>query len=577
MASKFDVFKYVYDNTDDKDSVINEFPEDIREEMRKSLDAGDEGLFVQLLTPTALSENGPVATEDTATASASLENVSVPDGDITEVARGNLLAVQEMNDDVHKATLEEVQALPEEIQEGVEIWRDASEDMSKLIILGINNALKGFDFSEDQILCTGATIAKDLQDSGYGKSSLNRATDSLESQIRETALEKLCAVIEEMNSLKSSAEDLVDYISEKDNLGLTPTQREQLVQIILDNGIFTDDSNNHDIRKDILDVVNTSGDYSIGNPIRKLEILNDFVGYEFSMEDFSDFTNDILSITGDFNEARNAVEEATNYISTDCSKGFLDMDDLVKQNAKLSTKLKKAKSRNNLFSTALKLHVMNRAVKKLDKLASKYYLEPTMKKAEYERDIKVAEQTPPAPLVSYATPKPLAMDSSEEVDSVDKTILMEDEALTALVAKYQMLPTLEAKNAMVQDALEHGIPQEYINAMIQRSKGEFSEDEGTESAESTESTPTEQDEMNAQQVLDAIESLGSDEIAQEGEVANPVDSLDGTLPAGVIYGDGGTQVEMIQDAPEAPCEDSDCFVNDPEVVVDDAEQFEQIV
>ena len=70
MAKKYDLFKYVYDNTEDKEGILNEFPETIREDMKKCLETGDEGLFEQLMTPTALSEEGPAATAEIAPAPA---------------------------------------------------------------------------------------------------------------------------------------------------------------------------------------------------------------------------------------------------------------------------------------------------------------------------------------------------------------------------------------------------------------------------------------------------------------------------------------------------------------------------
>ena len=739
MANKFDVFKYVYDNTEDKDSVINEFPEEIREDMRKSLETGDEGLFVQLLTPTALSENGPAEVDNTAPAPASVETASIPEGDVTDIAQANMEVVQEMNDDIHEATPEEVQALPEEIQEGVEIWRDASEDMSRTIMLATYNHLKnmGADFSEEQVLCTGATIAKDLQESGYGKTSLNRATENLDSIANAQALEKLYAVKDEMESLKCSAEDLVDYISEKDNIGLTPSQRDQLVQIILDNGIFTNESENHDVRKDVLDVINTSGDYSIGNPTRKLAILNDFMGYEFSMENCDPCTVGILSsfgnfdaslndvksaigkLEGDFATAKNAYHHAygtswgpemdsritsktlndtfklnaineearankltdaraTDQIMKSESKyqnayrpvGFFEnnytetkigpvrfghgkkgmgqavvgqISDYLDNRSDRMTKLGIAQAKADAKVKMAQADAMARAAKYSDQTGRDVVglayaqnggypaprgfsaesvdcagtkdegglLENTMKGLDnFGKSAKEGLKSsgagfgavlPTVGLVGAgayllnksnqkaALQRAMMMNnpqmmygqmSENENDATEDQILMEDEALDALIAKYNMLPTLEAKNAMIQDALEHGIPQEYINAMIQRSSGEFSEDEGIESAEgaeNTESIPSEQDEMVAQQVLDTIESLGSDEIAQNGEVTAPIDPLDGTLPAGVIEGEGGTQAEMIQNIPEEAVSEGGVFADAPVISEEEDSQFESTI
>lgn len=746
MATKYDLLKYVYDNTEDKDEIVNQFPEDIRESMKQSLDTGDEGLFEQLMTPTSMSTNGPEQVTEVAPAPVSIETSTLPDGDVTDIAQDNLQAIVQMNNEVHEAAPEEIEALPEDVQEGVEVWRDASEDMSRLIIMATHDALKGFDCSEEQVLCTGATIAKDLQDSGYGRTSLSRASDNLGSLMEAQAYDKLCMVKDELDSLRCSAEELVDYLSDKDNLGLTPSQRDELVDIILENGIFTDDAD-HDVRKDVMDVINTSGDYSMMDASVKLNLLNDFSGYEFSMEECDPYTCDILSACGSFDGSYSSVCEALDMISQDFAamspEEFRQHQyhigvsrDNQRYNQKLNYKTDRVKAKEAYRSdraraaeaydtllesnrSAAELAAINKAqalgvaginansantvaatnaeaskyaarmaaesantVAATNANASKYASKQATKQAKLDKHltatdtvgkiadnrkdvelqklenaqkeknaewryrtaqlkadsqpvgffqnnyeefqlgpikyghgkrgafdrvstyvtdevtnylnkknarmsklanaqakadarVKVAQSkalanmarynsntTKDAVGLAYAQNNYLPMtygNFSESNDATEDQVLMQDEALEALVAKYTMLPTLEAKNAMVEDALAHGVPEEYINAMIERSKGEFSEDE----ADNSEAT-----EMDAQAVLDSIEALGSDEIAQDGEVTNPTDPLDGTLPAGGIIGEGATQEEMIQGSPDistdpaaesAPVESDEAF------------------
>lgn len=651
MASKYDLFKYVYDNAEDKNEILNQFSENIREDMKKSLDTGDVGLFEQLMTPTTLSEEGPSETAEVPPAPACVESATLPEGDVTDIAQSNLEVVDQMNEDVHAATDEEIEALPEDIQEGVGLWRDASEDMSKLIIMATHNALKGSDFSEEQVLCTGATIAKDLQESGYGKTSLNRAAENIEAITNAQALDDLYSVRAELDSLRNSAEELVDYISDKDNLGLTPSSKEELVNIILENGIFTDDPD-HDVREDVEKVIETSGDYSAMDASVKQNLLNDFSGYEFSMEECEPFTCDILSINGSFDGSYNSVNEAIELLEEDFAAS-----DPYKWNYKWGKLQAKTQADNQVRANAAKLQVLQNKnaheeamaaaknksketinaaklqnevdLKTADRLAAKeaakadyrlqklnnttapqgffksnyqtYNIGPieygkgyksgfertvtgvtsdvtdfldkrsermtklATAQAKADAKVKVAQAkalsnmarhkgavTRDAVGLAYAqNAYPMIGNFSEENDATEDQVLMQNEALEALVSKYTMLPTLEAKNAMVEDALAHGVPQEYINAMIERSKGEFSEDE--EAQAPAESGEVEAPDMGPEEVLQTVESLGSDEIAQDSEVASQIDPIDGTLPAGDVVGEGATQEEMVADTPCEGC------------------------
>lgn len=647
MASKYDLFKYVYDNTENKDEIVNQFPETIRESMRACMEAGDEGLFNQLMAPTALSEEGSVEAQETMPAPACVESATLPEGDVTDIAQDNLEAVQQMNEEIHEMTPEMAESLPEEVKEGAEIWRDASEDMSKLIIMATHNALKGSDFSEEQILCTGATVAKDLQESGYGKTSLSRAMDNIDAITRSRALEKLCYIKEELESLHQDAEELVDELCEKDNLGLTPSNKEQLVGVVLDNGIY--ETPDYDVREDVDKVIGTSGDYSVMDDKVKSNILNDFYGYEFSMENYDPMTQQILYVTGNYPDALAACDCAINELLGDCSEdssnpfesgdcavtvtdevldalgdsmgvkyrykgkkkkgsnlltglgvnktiGTIgrgidtfytqprrDMIDLEKYRINADTKVKRTQAKSsaaaakriyNPMATS-QMYVPSQVV--AAPMQQVVYPQatavPTMQ-AAYPQMVmyketpiygpQAAQQIPENTIVETTGPNTKAYklqgNFSEGNDATEDQVLMQDEALEALVAKYTMLPTLEAKNAMVEDALAHGIPEEYINAMIERSKGEFSEDENQMSEE------------EYQNLMNTVNSLGSDEIAQAGDVANPVDPIDGTLPAGGVVGEGATQEEMINGAPDAQSTESSEV---PDTAEDDG--FETIV
>ena len=581
MAKKYDLFKYVYDNTEDKEGILNEFPETIREDMKKCLETGDEGLFEQLMTPTALSEEGPAATAEIAPAPACIESATLPEGDVTDIAQDNMDVIIEMDKDVHAAAENDISALPEDIQEGVGIWRDASEDMSKLIVMGTYNALKGSDFSEEQVLCTGATVAKDLQDSGYGKTSLSRASDKLNDVINMQALDKLCYVKDELESLRAAAEEVVDHVSEEDNLGLTPSQKDKLVAIILENGIFTDDPD-HDMREDVKAIINTSGDYSAMEASVQNKLLEDFSGYEFSMEECDDLTNSLLSSVGSFDGSMEAVDNAIFELSKDCAS-FAEWNDARKKaktrrsvlgfDAKgkvtddvltAAAEIKKLKNQGHsgilsgIFDDqesdpfATPKSAINFIDTKAEKYINKFYTEPQKAKLEADTKVKLAQAKAIGKLAKYnpeaftalnAAPnqnaevlqapagyKLVKLDGSEN-DATEQAVLMNDEALAALVSKYTMLPTLEAKSAMVQDMQEHGVPEEYISAMVERSKGEFSEE-----FDQT---------IGAESVIDPTQ-YGSDELAAEGETQT-TDPVDGTLPVGEVQEEGVTQEEMAFD------------------------------
>lgn len=712
---KFEVLKQIYDTTENKDEFLGQFDEAIRAQVKECLDKGDAGLYEQLSNPTSLSEgtsaavDTPVIPELPSQENTCVEEVTLPEGDVVNEA---LQDVIQMDTDIHSATGEVIEALPEAIQEGAEIWKDASQDMSMEIIRRTYARLAGTDFSEADVLIQGCDVAKDLVNEGWGKTSLNRAMEEIDTHLSNGALENLYTVREELKGLRDSVEEVVDYISEEDNLGLTPSAKAKLVDIILDDGIFTDDSD-HDVREDIKEVVESSGDYSAMDASVKEKLVNDFCGYEFSMECANPLTVEALAKAGNYHDAVAAVEDAINFLcesegrypvdncgSMDASdsdfadkydaesvkhheKGQTDRTRLQEQGltdraeteqkgqtkrtksdnkAKVemhrldnevrlaelesNTRMAQSKYENSIFGAVGKW-AANRGNKPQDsddvkkariaakqedkqrahelemqKLANETAFgrwrrvrnERKLAKEKQDADIKLQKikeanrakeaqqrQETTKEIVgsvsnaysNYAAnsaykkaynnmiKNPYAMganvtyagnprsgmgakialgalaaagagvgaygmmkaknakkdhsrsdfsdfDEGQE-NVVSDQILMADETVESLAAKYASLPTIESKTQMEQDMIEAGLPQEYIDAITGRANGEFSEEEMP---------------VDPQAVKDVVEEFGPSEIAGPDETVT-TDEFDGILPPGEVMEEGVSLEERI--------------------------------
>lgn len=527
---KFEVLKKIYDTTEDKEKFLDNFDEVIRDKVKECLDKGDLGLFKQLCEGTSLESGECTMTVPTDEEVTTVDEVAAPEGDVTDKALQDVVV---MNEDIKKAEDEEIQALPESIKEGAMIWKDASEDFSRAIVSITSDILRGTDFSEGDVLVTGATVAKDLQDSGYGKTSLSKAMEEIDNKVSLNALNELYTVREELEGLKSSVEEVVDYVTDKDNLGLTPSAKERLVDIILENGIFVNDPQ-HDVREDIKSVVSSSGDYSVMEDSVKDKLVDNLYGYEFSMEEALPLTQYALSMNGNYKDTLKSVNDSIDFleksskcdesgcecscsknkgVDSACGRDTSSCGDNAEDNEEEPKKLSKSKlARLGLAGIA------GAGVGLATNLGLNYLLNRN-KNSKLNNFIG-----------GPGNYKLLGNFSEGEETAVSDQILNSDEVVESLSAKYSSLPTLEAKDQMVKDMKDAGLPEEYINAIIGRSTGEFSE--------VLPPTP--------QQVVEVTDKFGTDELTGADETTT-TDEFDGTLPGGVVTEEGVTQVERMKD------------------------------
>ena len=584
---KFEVLKKIYDTTEDKEKFLDNFDEVIRDKVKECLDKGDLGLFKQLCEGTSLESGECTMTVPTSEEVTTVDEVAAPEGDVTDKALQDVVV---MDEDIKKAEDEEIQALPESIKEGAMIWKDASEDFSKAIVSITSDILRGTDFSEGDVLVTGATVAKDLQDSGYGKTSLSKAMEEIDNKVSLNALNELYTVREELEGLKSSVEEVVDYVTDKDNLGLTPSAKERLVDIILENGIFVNDPQ-HDVREDIKSVVSSSGDYSVMEDSVKDRLVDNLYGYEFSMEEALPLTQYALSMNGNYKDTLKSVNDSIDFLenSSKCDKSGCECscsknkgvdsacgdtscgdsacgrdtsscgdnaEDTEKEPNKLSKARIAAASLAGLGTGFGLTYLLNRNKKnRLNNLVVSPKLLGNF--SEDEEEPKKLSKAKIAALSGLGLAgtglgvnlllkknKKDMTDAMREVlwdykvgafsesndNVVSDQILNSDEVVESLSAKYASLPTLEAKEQMVKDMRTAELPEEYINAIIGRSTGEFSE--------VLPPTP--------QQVVEVTDKFGTDELAGADETTT-TDEFDGTLPGGVVTEEGVTQVERMKD------------------------------
>jgi len=347
----FDEILKAYKVCEDKTAFLSGMvPEEVRPELLAALDVEDEAKFNSLiatvqLEPTVAPEEEkaiepneseiqvgeqPEVADTTADVPAEAVNSAVeqvtdvsalPDGEITtltdeqiETIAPTINAVADMTDQIQD--LENLDQIPEGLKEGVEIWKDADEDFSVRIITETVKRLYHGDFSEakdvtsGEIIATGAEVAKELHDKGEHKTTLTKGIEEVQQDLKVMDLADLYSILGELHTLKDSVINFVDFIAEKDDLGLSPSKKKELVDEILNNGLFVDSTD--EFRKDVAETLNSAADYSAKDMSTRLSIFKDFSeGFEEHISPLSDGACECLEcVTEKEEEKPEAAPEA---------------------------------------------------------------------------------------------------------------------------------------------------------------------------------------------------------------------------------------------------------------------------
>lgn len=324
----FNEILQAYKTCEDKTNFFaGQVPEKVHPELLAALDAEDETKFNDLMDSVKGSETvdekaeeaiepneseiqiggqlevpDTVADADPNTVTPPVETitdtVTAPEGEVASLTEEQvdtvtptITAVTNMTSQVQD--LENLDDIPENLKEGVEIWKDADEDFSvKIIAETIKKMYAGDfserkDFSDGEILRTGAEVAKELHDKGEHKTTLTKGIEEVQQDLKVMDLADLYSILGELHTLKDSVINFVDFIAEKDDLGLSPSKKKELVDEILNNGLFVDSTD--EFRKDVAETLNSAVDYSAKDMSTRLSIFKDFSeGFEEHISPLSD-------------------------------------------------------------------------------------------------------------------------------------------------------------------------------------------------------------------------------------------------------------------------------------------------
>lgn len=328
----------IYKSADDKTNIFrDQIPEDKYDAVISALETEDEAKFNDVMNAEPVS-NEPVETTPAeapqvnapavAETESLVEESTLPEGPIVDqpevvtedqqkVIFPTLDAVMHMTQDIKEASDEEIAQLPEELQEGVNIVREADDDFSMKIIAEVVDRLHHGDFSEieepsdKEILVTTAEAAKDLVDKGEHKTSLMRATEDIQKDLEDAKISDLIRMHTELCNLELCAKDLVEDVIEKNNLAVTPKEKEEIIAKVIDDNIF-EDVTEDDLKNDIAEVIKESKDYSSRDMSEQLDIFRDFsqIKLDFDEGILSEDTVELIEEVGNATEAKDALEDA---------------------------------------------------------------------------------------------------------------------------------------------------------------------------------------------------------------------------------------------------------------------------
>lgn len=270
-----------------------------------------EGLASALPEEAVVDNNNPAGvtgiTNTTSTEAA-------PDTDINPLAP-TIESVSGMTDEVKGLSDEQVDTMPESVKSGVQIWKDASEDFTKKIIARTVYKLHNGEFSEIEepsekdVLEKGAESAVELVNEGEHRTSLDKAVDDINSELESSDVANLIRIYGELKQIEDSAKVFIEYVSDKNDLGLSPATKDEVISEVLDNGLFNLDGS---ISRSLLTSLNKSSDYSHREVEDRMKIATDFSEVDCIADDgdISDDTITLLNRSGSFDDALSAVESA---------------------------------------------------------------------------------------------------------------------------------------------------------------------------------------------------------------------------------------------------------------------------